>query len=288
MAVNIRNTTPVTEAQKQAFINSMLPDEGNLDPTHKVTLQFLTDSFAYSSNGKPKLNNEYRLFFTKEEMLRIGFKIDEPKIETTLGRIVFNYFSFSNPKIREAVGYINAPFDKGVKGKIEDRVALAFVEDEIDHNDMAEFIDRWNWLGFSIADFMSVSLDLDTVRPLKSVEKRKTELFKENKQIIDSANIEEYVKIEKTLLNQAEAELTAMDTPGINIYNSGASKGFGNNYKATSMARGAIPRSNNLSQMNISTTSLMQGIKKEDLWKYNDMLTIASFNRAIGTQIGKL
>jgi hypothetical protein len=286
MATDIRNKTPVTEAQKQEFIKSILPDEGNPDPTHKITLQFLLDSFSYSESDKQKYNNEYPIFFTKEELASLGFTIAETKIETTLGRIVFNYFSFFDPVLKRIFGYINKPFDKSTKGFIEDRIALAYVEDEIDNKIMHEFIDRWHWLGFGIASFMSLSLDIDTIRPLKEVEAAKKVAFKKHAEIISSNDVNAYIAVEKDLVNLAETTLTKMDTPGMAIYNSGASKGFGNNYKNTSMARGAIPRSNDFSQMNISTANLVDGVPKEDLWKYNDMLTTASFNRAVGTQIG--
>jgi hypothetical protein len=211
----------------------------------------------------------------------------DDSLETTVGRYIVNLFLFAwNEKIRSNLMYVNLPFNKGMIGKVEDSMAILLKEDKINADDYIEYIDRIHWFSFSIASFSSTSLDLSVISPLKVVSDRKKELFEKHKARIERGDISVVSSIEKELIDLAKDTLKSMGSTGLNTYNSGAAGTFENNYKATAIMRGLIPKSNDFSKFYISQSNLMDGIGKDEIDKYADIMVIASFSRAVGTQDG--
>ena len=114
----------------------------------------------------------------------------------------------------------------------------------------------------------------------EKVRKRKEELLKANKEALEKGDIKTVSDIEKELLALAKEELK--DIPDMDIYDSGSRGSYSNNYKMTAISRGPVKSVSDPSKTYVSTTSLEDGIKSDEQHIFADILTSASYSRAIG------
>ena len=200
-------------------------------------------------------------------------------IETTVGRYIFNMVTLTE-RTGPHVGYINFPVNGSGMGKIEGKMSDLLMNDIISVEDYSDWIDRLQWLGFSISDYVSPPLTTDLlILPDKvRAEKEKILSKEENvKRLKQDGDIILAGEIEKHLLDMSKEELK--DLPDMDIYDSGSRGSFSNNYKMTAVSRGVVASVSNPDKVNISMASLDEGIPPEERYIYADVLTNASYSR---------
>lgn len=242
-----------------------------------ITLSLLKDYFAYRKNNEPKFNVNDR--FTLEANI-LGNK---ERVRTTVGKYIFNLFILK-PKLINYIGYYNKVLNKKNIGGLDGKVSSLFLEDKISSEDIMMYIDKMQWLSYGISSFLNSSLTHEMLLLPDSVKQRKEELISKHKKAIDDGDIFTATKIEKELIEMSKEIMKNL--PDYEIYESGARGSFGNNFKNTSIMRGPIKNLANPDSVKISTHSLDEGIPPEELPYYADLLTQASFQRAVGTQDG--
>lgn len=207
-------------------------------------------------------------------------------IETTVGRYIFNMVTLTE-RTGPHVGYINFPVNGSGMGKIEGKMSDLLMNDIISVDDYSDWIDRLQWLGFSISDYINPPLTTDLLTLPDKVKKEKDWILskEENiKRLKQDGDIILAGEIEKHLLDMSKEELK--DLPDMDIYDSGSRGSFSNNYKMTAVSRGVVASVSNPDQFSISMASLDEGIPPEERYIYADVLTNASYNRAVKTQEG--
>jgi hypothetical protein len=242
-----------------------------------VTLSLLEKMFAYKKNTPAMFKPDDFFILPK------GKFHNEKSETTTVGRFIFNLFMLS-PKIITLVGYQNVPFDDGNLGGLENKLSEYLIEDKLTVQEFSDYIDKLQWLGFITAKFLNASLTYSLLALPKETSDLKKELIQKYKKAIADGDLVAINKIEKQLIDDAKSRVK--DVPDYQIYASGARGSFGNNYKNTSLMRGAIKNLANPDQVHISTSSLMDGIPPEEIQYYADTITQASFSRAVGTREG--
>ena len=206
---------------------------------------------------------------------------------TTVGRFIANNLIFSRSlAMRQAFPFYDEPWGKKTIGKIEQRVIDMRLAGKITHEDMAFFVDRMQWLGYAPTCFLAPSMTIDTIRAPKAVKRLKAEILKsERGQRVQQGDLGELGKVEKELISAAKAELMGKD-PGMDLFDSGARGSFDNNFKNVAIMRGAIRKSDDPSQITVSTASLEEGIPADELPAYADLIVQASYGRSMMTAQG--
>lgn len=241
-----------------------------------ITGPMLEEYFAYTKSRKPKYCPQD--YF----VLPAGKLYNKSAETTTVGRYIFNLLILT-PKIGELVGYQNKAFGKDIN-KFVTKIVKYFGNDQIDAQETRDFMDKVNWFGFYCGKFMNASLSADFVMTNPKIAKRKEELLKENDTAIKNGDTVVTAKIEKELLDIAKD--TFKDAPAMQIYNSGCRGSFDNNYKCTSVIRGAI-KDFVTGETYISTSNLDEGIRPDEFKYYCDMSIAGTFGKAVETQDGE-
>lgn len=263
-----------------------------------VSLDIMKELFAFNVDDEQLIaptdtlilrkSDDYVMDVNMRHMI-LQYLTSEKKneIETTAGRFVANLFLFcGNENISQNIQYINKPFTKGVIMGIGSQIGRLLLEKIITSEDMFDYIDREQWLGFAPTKFIAPSFDEASLIPSDKMNKAKKDAAKKYKKEIDNVDVNGVNKMEKELLDLATSELEKADSGGLDIYASGASGSLGNNYRNTQVMRGLLPKSNDLTQMSVSLSNLTEGIPKEELAEYADLMVLASMSRAVGTQDG--
>ena len=222
---------------------------------------------------------------TDSFVLPKGRYYNKENVTTTVGRYIFNLVTLTE-RTGPHVGYINFPVNGSGMGKIEAKMSDLLMNDIISVEDYSNWIDRLQWLGFSISDYVSPPLTTDLLVLPEKVKKRKQELLSKesNVEALNNKDIITASKIEKELLDMSKEELK--DLPDMDIYDSGSRGSFGNNYKITAVSRGVVPCVSHPERVNISMASLDEGIPPEERYIYADVLTNASASRSLMTRNG--
>jgi hypothetical protein len=228
-------------------------------------------------------------FFTETNKFmrsKTSGSVKTPTFSTTVGRYIANLFLLNFEGVSHLTPYINEPFTKKVIGKVDGIMSELLLEEKITPDMYKDFIDREQWLGYSTAAFTTPSFDYNSIIVSPVVKKRRAELIKANKKSLDRGEIETIIKVEQELLALGVSELERLGSSGMEVFQSGGGGSIGNNFKNSSVARGAIPKSDDMSNFTYSGTTLTEGYNKEEVAAYADMQVLASFSRAVGTQVG--
>ena len=222
---------------------------------------------------------------TDSFVLPKGRYYNKENVTNTVGRYIFNLVTLTE-RTGPHIGYINFPVNGSGMGKIEAKMSDLLMNDIISVEDYSNWIDRLQWLGFSISDYVSPPLTTDLLVLPEKVKKRKQELLSKesNVEALNNKDIITASKIEKELLDMSKEELK--DLPDMDIYDSGSRGSFGNNYKITAVSRGVVPCVSHPERVNISMASLDEGIPPEERYIYADVLTNASASRSLMTRNG--
>lgn len=251
--------------------------EHDLKSADQITLDYIRELLAYDDSNRAKYN--------PTDSFRLPAKrlYNEKTITTTVGRWLMNLLLLDE-KLGPLLGYINEPLNGGRLGKLDNQMSDLLLDDKVTTEDFSRYVDKLSWLGFAIADFINPPLTADLMMAPEKVRKRKEELLKANKEALEKGDIKTVSDIEKELLAMAKEELK--DIPDMDIYDSGSRGSYNNNYKMTAISRGPVKSVSDPSKTYVSTTSLEDGIKSDEQHIFADILTSASYSRAIGTRNG--
>ena len=244
-----------------------------------ITLDLLMDYFSNRADREARFNPNDRFRLPQNRLF------NKRSIGTTVGRWLINLLILT-PSVGKHIEFVNYPLNGKGLGRLEGEMSDLLLDDHITVTEFSEFIDKIQWLGFATTDFLNPSLTSSLLTAPESVKKRKEELLSQEdvKQAIKDGDIEKVIEVEQELLDLAQRELN--DSPDMDIYRSGSRGSWSNNYKMTAISRGPIKSVSDPTEIGISMSSLEEGIPEEERHMYADILTQASFSRAIGTQEG--
>lgn len=246
-------------------------------PPEKITLTLLKELFGSRHGVKAKFLPNDNFILNKDKFY------NKEQCRTTVGIFIFNLFVLS-PKLITLLGYQNYTMDGDGIGGLEGKLSKLLLDDKITSDDMFTYYNKTQWLGFSLAKFLNASLTYDLLVPSKELETKKAELIQKYDKAIKSGDVVTFSKMEKELIDFAKGDVK--DIPDMQIYNSGARGKFGNNYKNTTLLRGGMKNLADPNNTYISTSSLVEGIPAEEMGRYADLITQASYSRAVGTREG--
>lgn len=264
----------INDTDKQYLLN-LTPDD--------IDSKLMMNLFGHTSkkvDGKVVIKKP-RFNTTDELTLNAGEYINKEKVKTTVGKFIFNKF-IVEVKFKDVLGYINYPITKSSIGRMENELAKALLTDRITQEDMSDYLNRIQWLGLRFTSVLCGSLSPKTIKAHPAVIQEREKLLKENRESIDNGDIHTIVEIEKKLLKKASEVL--MGDSGMNLYHSGATGSFENNYKNMSVIKGPIYDPVN-DKFDIIDKNLNEGIRKQDLTPYANSVVTGAYPKAVGTQV---
>ena len=204
-------------------------------------------------------------------------------IISTLGMLFFNRYVLENPGIIQHLGYWNTPITTKTIKKLATLINNLFVLDKITAEQLGGFIDRRDMLGGWTSISLAQSVTAGLIQTMPDVDKRKKELFAQNKDKLSSNNPVERLMtsngIEKDLIGMVTHKLE--QDPGWDMYASGVND-INNNYKNINIMRGAVY--NELTKnFDVVESSLMNGITKYDIPASSNTVVAGAYPSAVGT-----
>lgn len=251
---------------------------------NQISKTFIEEMFAaYHDRETDQFKNANFEPTEKITLTRDKYKYVKDKVETTTGMLLFNRYILERTGIIQHLGYWNRPMDdKGLEALTTEVNNLALY-DKITIEQLGEYIDSRDRLGFWCSAFLSVSLSAPLLRPMPEVEKRKHELFKMYDAEIHSDNPVTQTmtvnKIEKELVGMVKENLK--NDPGYDLYRSGDGN-FSNNYKTINIMRGSVFNSST-KKYDVVESSLLDGITKKDITAFSNSILAAAYPSAVGT-----
>lgn len=245
-----------------------------------LKLSFVMDNFG-DYNGKCRFNVYDNLTVPPNTYGHEGHK-NKNSFKTTVGIWVFNK-AFIEEELFDVFGYINHSIDDDTYGSINDGIAMAILEDRIPLQVAKNHIKRVQKC-MPFLTPLSASFTLDMLLVTKKIEAKKKELVKKYRKELDAGNDIVCVKIQDELMALSKELLK--DDPSLDLYNSGASGSFGNNYKNLFVMKGVIKDPDPNKGYNIVTSSLMEGVKADEYSKFANSLAAGPYARAKKTELG--
>lgn len=207
------------------------------------------------------------------------FYKDQPTIQTTVGRFLFNKYILQGANIIQHTKYINKIINKAGLSDIDQLVGSLYRNDIIDRGQFNKYIDRRDNLGYWINGMLTHTISPAMCKPLPEVEKRKKELVKQYEKEIANRDIVVMKKIEDELVSLAK-ELLKND-PGMDLYDSGDLK-FGDNYKNNSIIKGPILNKLD-NKFDFIQTAHMDGLEIKDFPAHANSIVSGAYPSAIAT-----
>ena len=251
---------------------------------NQITKTFLEEMFA---SYHDKETNQFRQSpFVPTELITLTnkeYKYVDGKVETTTGMLLFNRYVLERTGIIPVLGYWNKPMDKDGLEDLTAEVNNLAIQDKITIDQLGQYIDSRDRLGFWCAAFLSVSITPSLIRPMDNVNKRKAELFKQYEKEINSDN----PVLQTMTVNKIENELMGLvrenlkNDSGYDLYRSGDGN-LDNNYKTINVMRGSV-FNNATKKYDVVESSLMDGVKKKDITPFANSVLAAAYPSAVGT-----
>lgn len=208
--------------------------------------------------------------------------VKEPT-ETTIGQLIMNRYLLERTGAIKYIGYWNRPLNKKSLEALNTEVNNLVINDQLTTLDLGNYIDSRDRLGFWCSAFLSTSITSSLISPMENVNKRKKELFQQYQSQLNSDNPVEQImannKIEKELMGIVRENLK--NDAGYDLYASGDGN-LDNNYKTINVMRGAV-FDNASGKYSIVDSSLMNGIKKQDIPAFANSVVAAAYPSAVGT-----
>lgn len=272
---------PENETVGNAKLGMKMILDADIKDVNKKLLNSLFASYhdreAHQFKDAP-FKPEMRITLTKAE-----YPYVKESTVTTLGLLFFNRFVLEKSNIIQHLGYWNTTITKKTAGKLATQVNNLFILDKITAEQLGEFIDRRDMLGGWSSVILAQSITTGLIRPMPDVDKRKRELFEENRDKLRSSNPVERLqasnRIENELLKMVETNLKK--DQGWDMYASGVND-MSNNYKTINVMRGAVY--NELTKnFDVVESSLMNGINKYDIPASANTVVAGAYPSAVGT-----
>lgn len=253
-------------------------------PVKDITKSFVEDMFASYYDKETKQSKQSNFVPTEEITLtHQEYPFVKDKVDTTTGMLLFNRYVLERTNIIQHLGYWNTPLDSDGLNDVTVEINNLAIADKITIQQVGDYVDSRDRLGFWCAAFLSTSISPALIRPMENVEKRKKELFEKYKDDINSDNPVHQTmtvnKIEKELMGLVRDNLK--NDYGYDMYRSGDGN-LNNNYKTINVMRGSV--FNNITKKyDVVESSLMNGVKKKDITAFSNSNVAAAYPSAVGT-----
>lgn len=271
---NITNPKSLSLLEKKYFLD-MKPED--------ITFDLLVDWFgSISDNSKTKnyKKNEPKFHPSDKLILNTNEYFNKEKIETTLGRLVFNKIIVEGCHLENILGYINNELTTKNYKAIDRKIADALVDDLITIDTMYNYVNTRDWLGFELHPIVTASFTPGVLKLPKEVDNLRQELYKKYKSELESGNERVIENIEKILLGKVKE--TLKDDPGMELYTSGARGSLENNFKNIFVSRGAV-KNTVTGKYDILTKSFMDGLDKKDIPAHSNSILAGAYPKSVGT-----
>lgn len=249
----------------------------------EITFDLFVDLFGTKmkkENGKA-VRISSRFETTDSMILEANEYLNKSKIETTVGRFIFNKLIVERDLI-DILGYINEPLTDKTVGKIDGKLSKALLSDKIGIDIFVKYLNRLQWLSMQGHTVIAGSYTMGILKPDKQMTKERDKLLKENKAKLDAGDLITAVKVEQAALEVAAKNIAG--DAGMDLFNSGARGSIGNNYKNISVMKGPVFNPNT-GGFDIVRSNLMEGIKKEEIPIYGNAIVTGAYPKAVGTAV---
>lgn len=244
-----------------------------------ITSSFLMDLFG-EFDGKQKFKPE-DILKVPANSYRVNNKPNIKPFTTTVGLWVFNKF-YIEKELTHVLGYINKTITSKVFDDINMKLSYALVEDRITLDQLKTFLMKTQFTT-PLSSVLSPNYTENMLMIGKTIESKKKQLIKDNKEAIEAGDANVVDSIEKELLDYAKDILK--DDPASDIYNSGARGSWDNNFKNLYISRGAI-RNPTTQKYDVIMSSYTEGIKKDEFATLANSLAAGPYARAAKTANG--
>lgn len=248
-----------------------------------IDLNFLHNTFTDKYDVKTKKIIPSRFNVYDEIKLKKNEYLNCEEAITTCGLIVFNK-TVIEPTFGLRLGYINFTLSKKGYGKLQNMIANIIIADPNEEEickTFFDYMDRITWLSFTFHSEICSSMNLKISKPLKSVESRKKQLIKENKESFEGeVNLTKVVEIQNELVDLAKKEME--NDSSYELYASGARGAFDNAYRQAQIMKG--PVYNPITgEWEVVQKSLYEGYDKKDLAVLATSVVDSCYAKAIST-----
>lgn len=231
-----------------------------------ITMQYIRDLFACRmGEEKPKYNTYDKL------TLPAGRLYNKEAIETTIGRFIINLVAMPEKYLKK-YGYVNNVLTKKAIGKIETKMGLMILNDEMSTAEYGDYLDKAEWLGMGTAYFLVPTMNYDINVPIPEVIAKRDELFEKYAKEIKEGKSEAAELIEKEVLALAEKKIKEKGNEAYDFFASGVGA-FGNNYKKTSIMAGAIENPYT-KKLDILKSNYIDGIDPKEFPKFTNLTVV--------------
>lgn len=244
-----------------------------------ISIKLISDLFGDTYDKKTGKVKPSRFKPTDTLTVKSGECMSKETIQTTAGRVIFNKIIIQ-PAFGDQFGFINTVINKGGLSKLEETLSQALMDDKITTEQMMTYFDHLQWLGANANHILTPSFTMGTLTPLKNITDERDKLLKQNAEKIEKGDILVAVQIENDLTKKAKEQLK--DDPGMDLFNSGARGSFENNYKNTSIMKGASYNPID-GKFEVIGTNFMEGIDKEHMHLQGNAIIAGSYPKAVGT-----
>lgn len=262
----------LTDEEKKYFVSLKKED---MTYTNFVSWFSKTTNTLTKKVEEPKFHVCDTLTLTHEEYPLVP---KGEKIETTVGRLVYNKMMIECLGFESFMSYDNNVMGKSGFKSFESKVAQALQNDVIDTHQMMNYINMRDWFGLQFHTAITSSFTPATTKIPPSVAKLKEKLLKENADAIAKGDVRVVEKIEKELIDATMKELK--DDIGMDLYTSGARGSVDNHLKNMYLIRGAV-QNPYTKEYEIITNSLCDGLDKKDIATHSNVITSGAFPKAV-------
>lgn len=244
-----------------------------------VTFDNLTHllSNSLNENGTPQKSR-----FEIDDIMELPINTvgNKSKLKTTIGRYIFYKVVIEKNKL--PVEFVNEPLPSKKYGAFEDKIAKLLLDDKITIDQMYNYIDSRDWLGYQCHAILTASFTPNTIRIHPEVQKLKDELIKKYKTELENGDAITASKIEDALIKKSKEVLG--DDIGMTIYDSDTMASIGNNYKNVILMRGAV-FNRATGKYEIMTNSLLDGLRREDIPISSNTILEGAYPKACGNDV---
>lgn len=200
------------------------------------------------------------------------------KLKTTVGRYIF--YKVLIERCELPIPFVNEALPKKKFSEFEAMIGDLLVNDKITVDQMYDYIDARDWLGYQCHAILTSSFTSNTIRIHPEVQKLKDELIKKYKTELEDGDAVIASKIEDELIKKSRELLS--DDVGMTIYDSDTMASIGNNYKNIILMRGAV-YNRATGKYEIMTNSLLDGLRREDIPISSNTILEGAYPKACGT-----
>lgn len=268
-----RHSNTIVKKEDIEYLVSLTPDTIE-------RLSFIMEMFG-EKNGKARFQTFDLVTIPPGSYGKEGKK-NKNSFTTTIGQWIYNK-GFIEPSLFDILGYVNIPLTKKNLSKINKKISYALLEDKITLDVLKRYLMMTQKFQ-PYSNILAAGFTLDMLTIGDKLNKRKEELLKKNKAAIDAGDVKVADAIQKELLQYSRDLLK--DDPSMDIYNSGASGSFDNNFKNLFVMRGAVKNPDPTKGYDIITSNYMDGISQKDYVNTAKSLTAGPYSRAKKTAIG--